>query len=173
MSELPPLVDLDDATMRVLSLPFGALCASTEDTAAYRGGMPAASLELGAANLILGATCCDRPVFSNVISRISGRRGRDVLLARTGFHPEILNPVTVDVALFAGRDVLLMEGLAFFRSSVGGLWLVSPCDLPFVEVGPGGLRLDMEPPFTGPDERSDGLCRAAAEIVRLGRTGGR
>lgn len=159
--------------MRVLSLPLGDLCATAKNTVVFRNGMPAGSLEMETVNLIVGATCCDRPVFSDVIARLCSQRSRDVLLARTGFHPEILNAVSVDVALAAGRDMLVIEGLAFFRSTVGGLWLVPPSDMPSIEVGPSGLRLDVQPPFLSLDERSDGLCRAAAEIVRLGRSGGR
>ncbi|WP_442678324.1 hypothetical protein ACSBM8_12385 [Sphingomonas sp. ASY06-1R] len=156
-----------DLWTRLLSLPHAALGAEASEPIAVSAGLPAGAFLIESANVILSATPCDQPMFSDMMERVARSRRRDVLLMRTGFHPEILNPVQACVALVAERDVLMLEGMAFYRHDDQSLWLV-PIDAgPFIAIEPRGLRLEMIPPFLTYDQRVDGLCRAAAEIVRI------
>lgn len=89
------------------------------------------------------------------------------MLVRTGFFPETMNPVSVDVALVVPEGSLVLTDLVFMRAEDGGLWLVPQQTGPFFEIRPDGLAMRIDPPFVTWSERVDGTCRAAAEIVRI------
>lgn len=169
MSITPPAVAPDIAT-RLLVIPYKALGPDATAPLAVSNGLPAGSVEIASANLIMAATSCDLPMFSNTVARVARGRERDVLLVRAGLFPETLNPVTVDVALFA-RDVLTLTGLSFYRHRDNTLWLLPKDAGPCLAIEPAGLRLEVLPPCMTCDERSDGLIRAAGEIVRIATNG--
>lgn len=169
MSLAPPVGPFADPVTRVLTLPLAALRASLADAAPITKGMPAASVALPRLNLVAGATPIDPPMFRDVICQVARNTGHDVMLVRTGLHPETLDPVRVEVAINAGGETLIFADLAFYRHGSGELWLVPPHRGVYLEFTEDGLCLQTIPPFTTIHERGDGLCRAASEIVRLSR----
>lgn len=161
----PPAVAPDIAT-RLLVIPYKALGPDATAPLNVSSGLPVGAVEIASANLIMAATSCDGPMFSSTIERVARGHERDVLLIRAGLFPETMNPVTVDVALFA-RDVVTLRGLSLYRHHDNALWLLPADSGPCLAIEATGLRLEMLPPCTTYDERSDGLTRAATEIVRL------
>lgn len=131
--------------------------------------MPPCTLQVPAAGLLVAATPHPAPLFADTLEDVSRVRATDILLVRSGHHPETIDAVTVEVALRYGREALVLRDLLFFRHTDRGLWLVPGQRGPFIELTATGLRLEMLPPFLDADDRADGLCRAAAEIVRLVR----
>jgi len=161
----PPIGPTLDPSLRVLLLPLDML----DDAPVMRSGygLPAGALDIPAANLILAGTPCQAPLFQDTASAASRASGRDVILVHTGLWPETMDPVTVDVALVGPDGPFIVTDLIFMRARDRRLWLV-PQDIgPYVEVRGDGLALVTEPPFLTWDERCDGVCRAAAEIVRI------
>ena len=148
-------------------MPLVAVGATADRLRAVTGGLPAGAVEVAAANVVMAATPCESDLFRDVIARHAYERRRDVLLARTGLWPEMLSPVSAEVALTVDRDVVVITDLVFLRHFDGTLWLVPSRVGPFIRVNPDGLGLEMSAPFQTWSERSDGVCRAAAEIVRL------
>jgi hypothetical protein len=170
MPMTPPAAVPDLAT-RLLVIPFAALGTEASAPLPVSSGLPSGAFEVASANMILAATMCDEPMFSQTIERVAHARKRDVVLVRTGFHPETLNAVRVDVALHAANDVLTLTGLSFYRDVDLELWLVPEGVGPSLAFEPRGLRLEIEPPYLTWGERGDGLVRAATEIVRLSTRG--
>lgn len=168
---LVPLIGDADPSTRVLQLPLAALTATADELKPVSFGLPAGAVAVATANVVLAATPCEPTLFRDVIERHGREYCRDVMLVRTGLWPETLNAVTVEVALAVDGDALLVTDLAFFRRVDGSLWLIPPRAAPFIAIGPDGLGLEMSAPFSTASERSAGLCRAAAEIVRLVRSG--
>lgn len=152
-------------------MPLVAVGATAEMLRNVTGGLPAGAVEIETAKVVMAATPCDAGVFRDVIVRHAQQHCRDVLLARTGLWPEVLTPVSADVALTLDGDVLMIVDLVFFRHTDGSLWLVPSRSGPFIAITPAGLGLEMIPPFGTWSERSDGVCRAAAELVRITRSG--
>lgn len=165
----PPAGPFADPATRVLALPFAALQASLADASPVTAGMPAASCALPRLNLIAGATPVDAPMFRDVIGHVAHTSGHDVMLVRTGLHPETLDPVRVEVAINAAGETLVLTDLAFYRHRDDGLWLIPQHRSACFQLTGDGLSLQTIPPFSNVNERSDGLCRAAAEIVRMTR----
>lgn len=155
-----------DPSQRVLSLPLAALFEAPIALGAL-AGLPAGALDIVSANLVMAATPCDAPLFLDTVEDACARFGRDVMLVRTGLFPETMNPVSVDVALVGPDGPFTITGLSFMRRFDRALWLVPQQVGPFVEIRGDGLALQTTPPFLTWDERCDGVCRAAAEIVRL------
>lgn len=155
-----------DPSQRVLSLPLAAFDEAPIPLGAL-AGLPAGALEFASANLVMAATPCEAPLFGAKVEGACARFGRDVMLVRTGLFPETMNPVTVDIALVGPDGPFRISGLSFLRHYDHSLWLVPPEVGPFVEIRGDGLALQTTPPFVTWDERCDGVCRAASEIVRL------
>lgn len=155
-----------DPSLRVLSLPLTALYEAPMPIGAL-AGLPAGMLDIASANLLIAATPCDPPLFGMKMEDACTRFGRDVMLVRTGLFPETMNPVTVDVALVGPDGPFTMTDLVFMRRRDASLWLVPQRVGAFVEIRGDGLALQTTPPFVTWDERCDGVCRAAAEIVRI------
>ena len=105
------------ATYRVLSLPLTAMGVTPSDLVNITDGLPAGAVSITGRDLIMAATSCDRPMFSR-LEDVTRRHQRDVLLVRTGFFPETLDPVTVDLTLWAGEDVIELPGMIFCRDMV-------------------------------------------------------
>lgn len=152
---------------RVLTLPLQALAACPSDILSFARGMPVQAHLLPACNLVLAATSCDGPLVRSAVQEAARTWHYSVLLVRSGRHPETLDPVLVD-AKIAGVPVGLHD-LAFFRHTDASLWLV-PSENPvahWLKIDAAGVSRFGRAPYADADERSDGLCRAAAEIVRL------
>lgn len=166
MTLAPPAGPLADPSRRILSLPLAAMAVGAAGAQPFSHGMPAGSMLLPEQRLVIGATPCSA-MFHNVIARLVAERSFDVALFRTGFFPETVDPVVVDLGL-TGPDPIMLTGLSLFRHRDASLWLVPPSPMPaFIEFDPTGLRLGSTSPFITADERIDGLCRAAAEVVRV------
>lgn len=161
----PPIGPTLDPSLRVLSLPLDML----DDAPVMRSGygLPAGALDIQAANLILAGTPCQAPLFQETISSACAESGRDVVLVHTGLWPETMDPVTVDVALVGPDGPFVVSDLIFMRARDRRLWLVPQNVGPYIEISGNGLALATIPPFLTWDERCDGVCRAAAEIVRI------
>ena len=160
-----------DPSSRVLRLPLAAVGATPDRLRAVTGGLPAGAVEITPTNVVMAATPVDADVFRDVIAKHAYEQGCDVLLLRTGLWPETLSPVTCEVALKVDREVIVITDLAFFRHRAGGLWLVPTRVGPFIAISENGFGLEMVAPFDTWHERSEGVCRAATEIVRLTRRG--
>lgn len=160
-----------DPSLRVLRLPL-IMIAQPAVPLGGGCGLPDGALEVGSANLILAATPCDAPLFRPAVMNACRAGRTDVLLVRTGLFPETMNPVTAEAALVTADGPLLFTDLSFARTSAG-LWLVHEDGSHALEIRSGGLTLVLDPPLRDADERSDALCRAAAEIVRLSQAGAR
>jgi len=158
-----------DLATRLVSLPLVAVRAVAVIPPAPIADMPACTLAVPTARLLVAATPYPAPMFADTLEQVCRAHVSDVLLIRTGRHPETIDPVTVDVALRFAGDALIMPGMLFFRHADTGLWLVPGMRGPFLELTPDGLKLQTLPPWLDDDERSAGLCRAAAEIARLAR----
>ena len=152
-------------SQRVLSLPLAELYDVPVPLGAL-AGLPAGALDIVAANLVMAATPCDAPLFAGKVEAACARLNRDIMLVRTGLFPETMDPVTVDVALIGPDGPVVVTGLSFMRRD-DGLWLVPSRVGACIEIRGEGLVLHAALPFGSPDERIDGLCRAASEIVRL------
>ncbi|RYY29340.1 MAG: hypothetical protein EOP62_00425 [Sphingomonadales bacterium] len=152
---------------RILALPLGAIGDAPMMMYDPSGGELPGAIEMDAINLVVASTHFEAPRLLDTIALVSCNHRRDLMLVRAGIFPETFNPVTVDVALDAGGDALVLTDRAFFRHVDRTLWLVPEGDGPFIEICQRGLRLEMISPFLTSEERVDGLCRAAAEIVRL------
>lgn len=173
MTTLPQADPLPDAAARIMALPFAALAVTEPDITPFTHGMPAGTCLIDPLNLVIGATPCGTPMFRETIEKVARDHGHDVLMLRTGLFPETLDAVSADVVLVGG-DPITMTEMAFFRRHDGSLWLVpQEGNAAFIRLDAGGLSLMTHPPFDSVWERSDGLCRAAAEIVRIARGQGR
>lgn len=161
----PPIGPTLDPSLRVLSLPLDML----DDVSVMRGGygLPAGALDIATANLILAGTPCQAPLFQDTIASACAASGRDVVLVHTGLWPETMDPVTVDVALVGPDGPFVVSDLIFMRARDRRLWLVPQDVGPYIEIRGNGLALATMPSFVTWDERCDGICRAAAEIVRI------
>lgn len=162
---LPTIGPTLDPSLRVLSLPLKMLDGMIVSLSGY--GLPAGALEIVSANLILAATPCVAPLFRDTMVAACARSRRDVMLVHTGLFPEMIDPVTIDVGLVGPEGPFVMTDLIFMRGRDERLWLVPQEVGPFIEVRGDGLALETVPPFVTWNERCDGVCRAAAEIVRI------
>lgn len=157
----------NDSVARILALPLGAIGDASMKMYDPSGGDLPGAVEMDAINLVIASTPFEASRLLETIALVACNQRRDLMLIRAGTFPETFNPVTVDVALDAGGDSLVLTDLAFFRHTDRTLWLVPEGHGPFLEICQRGLRLEMISPFLTAEERVDGLCRAAAEIVRL------
>lgn len=133
-------------------------------------GLPMGGLECNQENLIVAVTPITSRLFDQALIRFAKSTGRDVLLVRHGFHPETIDPVRTDVALRTTGGPTLLPDLSLFRDLAGGLHLVPACgeDL-FVAIAQHGLEVSLVAPWQDLDARSEGLMRAASEVVRACR----
>lgn len=161
-----PVGHMLDPSVRVLQLPLAELSEPVEILTGG-DGLPAGALHLPSANLVIASTPCDTPVFERTAIDVCRLRGTDVLLQRTGLHPETIDPVTVEVALVTRLGTAFANRLIYMRHRNGSLWLVPEEAGFYVHIRPTGLEISSVPPFITWSERCDGVCRAAAEIVRI------
>ena len=155
-----------DISSRILSLLLEAI-GKSDALPARAVGMPECSVSLHDARLIVACTPCSAPFFQERLVECTRQTGHDIVLVRHGLAPEILNPVTVDVALRTSSGPLELNEMVLFRDPENGLWLVPNRMGPFVKLRHDGLHLEMIAPFLTWDERSEGIGLAAREIARL------
>lgn len=135
-------------------------------------GLPA-GVELLEHNLIVVATTVTEMLYTDALMRCAGSRKRDVIVLRHGFHPEVLEPVRIDVALRSVTGPILVPNLNFFRDADDALHLVPARPDLNVAIRRHGLEVSMPLPWNTNRERVAGLERAAAEIVRACRQSNR
>lgn len=156
-----------DPCLRVLSLPLAAMGTALAEPTNIVSGLPEGALMIPSAGVILAATPCSAPLFHDKTALAAHHSGYDVMLVRTGLFPETLDMVSVDVVLQNQGSLVAIRELAFFRHRDGRLWLIRTQDPLALTLDAHGLRIGTTLPFDDREERSAGLCRAAAEIVRL------
>ncbi|MFN3727364.1 MAG: hypothetical protein ACK4SZ_13805 [Allosphingosinicella sp.] len=129
-------------------------------------GLPAGAVHLKDRQLILAGTPCDPPLFQEAMHDAAAATGADVILIHHGLHPEVLNPVRFSVLVHMSREPQLLEDMVLYYHQADGYWLVPTAKGLFIALQEDGLRVDFEPPFITFHERSEGVCHAAAMIVR-------
>lgn len=157
-------------TARVLGIILDALQSAPGRN--FTGGLPSGSMQLATAGLILGGTPCSIPLFMPAMERAAMDTRCDVLIARHGIHPEVLEPVLWDVAIWSGSSIVPIHDLLLFAAVDGTSWLVPSSAGPHIRLAPDGLHLEAEPGFITWEERCAGVCDAARRIV-LATSGGR
>ena len=155
---------LPSTSIAILDYLLAALGGETYYPLGGNTGLPAGALESLDHNVVLAATPVNVRVFDQALLRSAAHR--DTILVRHGFHPETLDPVWVDVALRSTTGPILMPDLAFFRDTDGQLHLVPQHDKLFLTVGPDGIWVSLVAPFNHWTDRTVGLEKAAAEVVR-------
>lgn len=130
-------------------------------------GLPANVVDSVANNLTICATPVTEPLFRQPMLRFAEATRRDLLIVRHGFHPETLDPVLVDVVARTHCGPILVEDMIFWRAPSGALHLVPSKPNLYASLGHHGLEVSLTPPWDTWPQRSAGLERAAAEIVRM------
>lgn len=133
-------------------------------------GLPAGALQLSGIKLIVAATPCDAPIFNDAMWKAANATGGDVILARHGLHPEMLNDVSFSAVVHFEQQPRLFRDLLLYATGCDEHWLVPQGTGAFIQMHPAGLRLTHKPPFASRLERSDGVCSAAAQIVKALRS---
>ena len=115
---------------------------------------------------MIAATPCDAPLFEGAIRKAAREKGADVVLMKHGLHPETLNNVSFSILVHMSGKPYLFDDLVLYFHSADGYWLVPSRHGPFIALQKDGLRVDFAPPFITSDERVEGVCEAAAQLVR-------
>jgi hypothetical protein len=166
MNELPAVLPGVAATMlgyllQALSKPSLAAVVST--------GLPAEAFACADRCLIVAATPIIEQMFDKALLRTVAKRSCHVVLIRHGLHPEELDPVRIDVAAHTPAGPMLLRNLSFYRHYNASLHLVPDDAGISIAVTAMGLIFRRMPPWLDDEERSDGLVRAAGEIIRARR----
>lgn len=132
----------------------------------FVGGLPAGSMQLAEAGLIIGGTPCTVPLFRDAMERAAIDTRCDVLIARHGIHPEALDPVLWDVVIWSGDHTVSINDLVLYAGTDGSYWLVPSRQGPHIRMARNGLHLEAEPGFLTWQQRCDGVCEAAKRIVK-------
>lgn len=163
MHETKPQTAASRTTARVLGIILDALGSAPGSNVAI--GLPSGSMLLPAAGLILGGTPCSVPLFRSAMERAALVTGCDVVVARHGMHPEVLEPVLWDVVIWSDSSTIPIHDLLLFAAMDGTSWLVPSGVGPHIRLAPDGLHLEAEPGFITWHERCAGVCEAAKRIV--------
>ncbi|OBX19497.1 hypothetical protein A9995_07030 [Erythrobacter sp. QSSC1-22B] len=162
------LVKEYNPALRLLALPLVAMAWAGPIRTVRSAYLPPSSISFGDCKTVIGVTPADPPLFMD-FSEAALEHGSDVVLIRAGLSPEVDNPVTVDIAIRTPAEVITFDGYHFVERANGALWICAErSEGPAMEVSSRGLGLHIRQPF-GEEERADGACRAAAQIVRLSR----
>ena len=154
--------------LRLLALPLVAMAWAGPIRTVKSPYLPPSSIAFGDCKLVIGVTPTDALYFNN-FERAAIDLASDTMLIRAGLSPEQDNPVTVDVAMRTPAELLIFRAHHFVERENGDLWLCAERSRgPALKLGSRGLELHMRQPFCD-EERGDGACRAAAQIVRLSR----
>ena len=133
-------------------------------------GLPPGAVLYRRAGLVIAGTSCAFSLFKEPMMTAAHDLGADILLARHGAHPEVLNPVPWDAIVWSSKSPFSLKDLFLFEGRSGDTWLVEGGDGPCLHVTPSGLRLVMVPTFTR-SELHQGMCRAAKRIVQRATQG--
>lgn len=162
------LVKEYNPALRLLALPLVAMAWAGPIRTVRSAYLPPSSIAFGDCKTLIGVTPADPPLFTDFFKAALEHRS-DVLLIRAGLAPEFDNPVTVDIAIRTPAEVTTFTQYHFVERANGSLWLCAErSEGPAMEVSSRGLALHIRQPFCE-EERADGACRAAAQIVRLSR----
>ena len=134
-------------------------------------GLPTGSLLFEPAQLIAGGTPLTVPFFRDVMKRVANAQGADVLLARHGNYPELLDPTFWDLAVRLGHGVEVFTDFLLYVGPEQDYWLVPATTGPFARLAGDGITLEHEPPFITFHQRCAGVCEAAKQIIRATRAG--
>lgn len=132
-------------------------------------GLPAGSMRLLRAGLIVGGTPCMVPLFGAAMERAAVAARCDVLIARHGMHPEALDPVLWDAVIWSGDYATAISNLVLYSDPDGTYWLVPSQIGPHIRMATDGLHLEAEPPFITWHQRCEGVCAAAKRIIAATR----
>lgn len=132
-------------------------------------GLPASAVISRTLDLVVAATPVMAPIFDGAALRYARSNACDVALIRHGFEPETSGPVRIDIVLRLASVPLPLPDLSFYRHVSGRLYLAAPQDDLSISFGPHGVCFSSLEPWLDASERSEGLERAAAEIVRACR----
>lgn len=161
------VLDLDHVSRTLFEHILRELTIPLEDTRLVRElGLPDATIDVLSANLMLSVTCIEVPFFQKQMLRVVEKTRRDLIVARTGFHPETLNDLLFDCALNTVGGPLPLFDLSLYRSFDRKLHLVPSSGGPCVSFTPGRVRIASSLPFSSREERRHGREKAAAEFVR-------
>ncbi|MEO1968561.1 MAG: hypothetical protein ABGW87_07615 [Sphingomonadaceae bacterium] len=139
------------------------------DATQARWGLPVGAVHLPDRNLIVAGTPCDAPLFQQAMVSAAKSSGSDVVMMHHGFCPETLDPVEFSVLVHIDEYPNLFEHLLLYSDLDGNFWLIPSLVGPSIALESDGLRVSSEPPFMTWHQRSDGLCRAAKEVVKASR----
>lgn len=132
-------------------------------------GLPAGSRLWDQAGVIVGGTPCMVPLFTDAMTRNAETTGCDVLVARHGAYPEILNPVLWDAVVWAGRLLVPLTDYLLYVEEGEDLWLVPSNVGPYLRLTSTALHLENDPPFITWHQRCEGVCLGAKRIIRATR----
>jgi hypothetical protein len=136
-------------------------------------GLPAGSMHLNDVGLIIGGTPCTVPLFRSAMERAALDTRCDVLIARHGTHPEVLDAVMWDVIIWSGDCLVSVNDLVLYAGMDDGYWLVPSGQGPHIRMAQDGLHLEAEPPFITWHQRCEGVCEAARRIIAATNEGRR
>lgn len=131
----------------------------------YTGGLPAGAQLLPNARLIVGTTPCTVPLFRSAMERAAKETHCDVLVARHGTQPEVLDPVMWDVVIWSGDHTVSVHDLILYVGGDNTYWLVPSAMGAHIRLAPDGLHLEAEPGYLTWHQRSAGVCEAAKRII--------
>jgi len=154
--------------LRLLALPLVAMAWAGPIRTVKSAYLPPDAIAFGNCRLVTAVTQANQPMFAH-FANAADELVCDIILIRAGLFPEQENPVTVDIALRTPAELLVMRDYHFVERENGDLWLCGDTSKgPAMHLTSRGLKLHIRRPFCG-EERADGACRAAAQIVRLAR----
>lgn len=155
-------------TSGILSLVQEAI--GCEPMGTITAGLPSGSLLFDQAHLIAAGTPLTISFFDDAMIKAAERYNADVLLARHGSYPELLDATLWDVAVRIGSNqVQLFTDFVLYSDPDRSTWLVPARKGPFVRLAGDGVTLEVEPPFVTYSERCEGVCRAAKQIIAATR----
>lgn len=158
---------LDSLATALLEHFLHELAVPLSDTTPLRHqGLPDATVDVMEANLILSVTPIEVPFFRNQMMRVAENSARDVIMIRSGTHPETLNALVLDAVMATIIQPFPVFDLSFFRARDATLHLVPDKGGPYISLLPGRVQISRREPFTSARDRSYGREKAAAEIVR-------
>jgi hypothetical protein len=132
------------------------------------GGMPADTVHLPTARVILSFTCVTQPMFRNKVHDLARDSSIDVILLRCCLTPGDILPIMADLTLAGGGLAPFdLHDLSLYRHRDRKLWLVPESFGGAVRLGRNGAELCLVPPYETLVERADGIYRSASELAAL------
>ena len=154
--------------LRLLALPLVAMAWAGTIRPVKSAYLPPHAIAFGNCKLVCAVTQANEPMFAD-FANAADELASDILLIRAGLFPEQDNPVTVDIALRTPAELLVRRDHHWVERENADLWVCADnSDGPAMQLTNRGLELHFRRPFSE-EERADGACRAAAQIVRLAR----